>query len=75
MELTIVVVENVGVAVAENALATRSIGVSIRSVDKSTAAFDEVLALLVVKRTANTLGPSNTNAVSGGLSEFQNKKP
>ena len=73
MELTVMVVKNVGVAIAENALATRSIGISIRSVDESTAAFDEILSILVVKWTTYALGPSDTNAVSGDLSVLEAK--
>ena len=73
MELTVMVVKNVRVAVAENALATRSIGISIRPIDESTATLDEILAILVIKWTTDTLGPSDTNAVSSGLSVFKAK--
>lgn len=63
--LTIVVVENVGVADSDHALPAWGVGLSIGAVDEFAAAVCQIFAGLVDEWTADVLGASNANAVSG----------
>lgn len=61
------VVEHVGLADADNALAAGGIGLAIGAVDDGAAAVDEVLTGFVDEGSADRLGSSDANAVSGRL--------
>lgn len=61
---TVVIVENVIIAILQHALSTRSIDIPVRAVDKLSSAIGECCSAFVDKRAARALRAADVDAIS-----------